>query len=206
MFYNFIWLVFGAIMRTVWGFRSHGRRNVPVEGGVVLALNHASFFDPVAAGCGMLRPVHFFARDTLFVGLFGVIISRLNAFPVKRDSPTGDVAAMKEYINRAKAGNVVLLFPEGTRTPDGRVKEAQPGVGMLAARAGVPVVPTYVKGSFQAWSRHRLVPGRGDMGIYYGKPFTVEKRAGETKKEQQERIRRTIQERLMALEAYCDSR
>jgi len=196
--YELAWLLCSTILRVFYGFRSYGRHNVPNTGGVILAINHASFFDPVAAGCGMRRPVHFMARDTLFVSLFGSMIRGLNAFPVKRGA--GDTKALKEYIARVRDGNVVMLFPEGTRTADGRIQPLLSGVGMLATRAGVPVVPTYIAGSFGAWSRHRSLPGHGQISIHYGAPISVDRLDGESKRQHQERIRDTIAARLLEME------
>jgi 1-acyl-sn-glycerol-3-phosphate acyltransferase len=199
--YELAWMFLNTILWGVYGFRSYGRRNIPKTGGVILAINHQSFFDPIAVGCGTERQVHYLARDTLFKGGLGILIRRLNAFPLKREG--GDVKALKEYISRVKAGKVVMLFPEGTRSHDGRLQALMPGVGMIAVRANAPVVPTYVDGTFDAWSRHMTLPGRARISIYYDRPLSVEKLPGESKRQQQERVRELIGGRLARLEAYC---
>jgi 1-acyl-sn-glycerol-3-phosphate acyltransferase len=201
--YCLVWGLCSTLLRVVFGFRTYGRRNVPKSGGVILAINHASYLDPVIVGCGMTRAVNFMARDSLFVGPFGWLIGALNAFPVTRGG--SDVKALKEYIARVSSGRVVMLFPEGTRTRDGLLQPLMSGVGMIAARAGVPVVPTYVAGSFRAWPRHRLLPSRADVAIYYDAPVSVEKEPGEGKRQHQERIRGIIESRLKRLEACCAS-
>ena len=203
MFYRFAWMVCTVTTKLFFGLRSFGRRNVPRCGGVILAVNHASYLDPVVIGCAITRPVHFMARTTLFRGAFGALIRALNAFPVERGS--GDPRALREYIGRVKAGNVVLLFPEGTRTHDGRLAPIMSGVGMLAARAGAPVVPTYIDGTFRAWPRQRDLPRRARVSIFFGPPLRPERRPGETKRGCHERIRDEIAARLGELEEHVRS-
>ncbi len=204
MFYRLVWMTCGAVSKLLLDLRSFGRRNGPRAGGVILAVNHASYLDPVVVGCSLSRPVHFMARRTLFWGPFGVTIRALHAFPVERDSV--DSKALREYIGRVKAGNVVLLFPEGTRTRDGSLGPVKPGVGMLAARAGAPIVPTYVDGTFHAWPRQRLLPKRAHVTIFFGPPLRPERRPGEAKRAYHERIRDEIVARLRGLEGHVRSR
>ncbi len=198
MFYSIVWMVCSTVMRAFFGLRSFGRGNVPREGGVILAVNHASFLDPVVVGCALRRQVHYMARRTLFWGPFGTLIRALNAFPVDRGG--ADRAAVKEFVKRVRGGNAVMLFPEGTRTPDGRLGVIRRGAGALAVRAGAPVVPTYIDGTFDAWSRHRKFPRRARLAIHFGRPIAVGRRPEESKRAQQERIRSRIVSRLRALE------
>lgn len=186
-------------MRIFFGLRTFGRGSVPKRGGVILAVNHASFIDPVVVGCGLTRPVHYMGRATLFRGLFAALIRALNAFPVARGG--ADRRAVKEFISRVRAGNAVMLFPEGTRTRDGRLGPIMPGAGALAIRAGAPVVPTYIGGTFDAWPRTRKLPRRAPISIHFDRPIRVDERPGESKRERQERIRSEIASRLRALEA-----
>ena len=203
MFYWFAWAICTVTTKLLFEVRSFGHDNVPREGGVILAVNHASYLDPVVVGCALARPIHFMARTTLFRSAFGVLIRALNAFPVERGS--GDSKALREYIDRAKAGNVVLLFPEGTRTLDGRLGPMKPGVGMLAARAGVPIVPTYVDGTFRAWPRQRKLPRKARVSIFFSPPLRPERGRGETKRAYHERIRDGIAARLGELEERARS-
>jgi 1-acyl-sn-glycerol-3-phosphate acyltransferase len=204
VFYTVAWLICSAVLRLFFGFRTRGRRNVPARGGVILAINHQSYLDPVIIGCAIPRPVQFMARETLFWGPFGRLIRALNAFPVSRGE--ADVRALREYVSRVKAGHAVLLFPEGTRTRDGRLQPLEAGVGMLAARAGAPVVPAYVDGAFRAWPRHRLLPRFAPVAVRFGRPIPVDRRQGEGRREHQERIREEIAARLREMEAEAFSR
>lgn len=145
-------------------------RNVPQKGGVLLVSNHQSFMDPVVAAMALHREGHYMARDSLFRNRwFGGLIAHVNAFPVRRG--TADLQAIKETMRRLKEGQLVLVFPEGTRTKDGRVGPMLAGLATVAKKCRVPVVPTLIDGVFQAWPRHRLLPGLGDVIVEYGRPI-----------------------------------
>ena len=150
--------------------RIFGRRNVPAKGGVLLVCNHQSFIDPVLATIAPPREGNYMARDSLFHNpFFRLLIESLNAFPVRRN--TADLGAIKESLRRLKQGRILVLFPEGTRTPDGRIGQMLPGLGAIAKKAGVPIVPTLIDGAAQAWPRAHKLPGPGDVIIEYGQPI-----------------------------------
>ena len=156
-----------------FGVRCFGQHNVPAFGGALLASNHQSFLDPMLAGLGLSREVHYMARDSLFRNwAFGWLIRSLNAFPVKRS--TADLAAIKEALRRLKRGQLVLLFGEGTRTQDGRIAPLQPGIIMLARKAKVPVIPVVIDGAFEAWPRHHKLWRFEDIRTKYGQPMTAQ--------------------------------
>jgi 1-acyl-sn-glycerol-3-phosphate acyltransferase len=131
-----------------------GVEHIPASGGVLLVANHASFLDPPALGCAIRhRIVRYMARDTLFSNrLFGRLLRAIAAVPISRER--GDVGALKRAIAVLKSGDCLGFFPEGTRTPDGRMRPAKAGVGFLIAKAGVPVVPAFIDGTYRAFSRH----------------------------------------------------
>jgi 1-acyl-sn-glycerol-3-phosphate acyltransferase len=152
--------------------RVFGLPNVPQTGGVLLACNHQSYFDPVSATLALHREGNYMARDTLFANpLFKRLIASLNAFPVKRGA--GDVGAVKEILRRLKAGKLVVVFPEATRTRDGAIGTINANSMAIAQKAGAAVVPTIVDGAFEAWPRTRLLPRRGLMYVTYAEPITV---------------------------------
>ncbi|MEE8170589.1 MAG: lysophospholipid acyltransferase family protein [Phycisphaerae bacterium] len=143
---------------------------VPRTGGVLLVCNHESFLDPLAAALALPRDVHFMARDTLFRHfIFGVFIRAVNAFPVRRGA--SDVAAFKEALRRLRAGGALLVFPEGTRSCDGRVGSFHVGPILLARRAGVPIVPVALDGTFKAWPRDARWPRPRAVRVTYGHPI-----------------------------------
>lgn len=152
-------------------FRSYGSEHVPSEGGCILTPNHASFLDPPMVGIGLShRVVHFMARDTLFKApVLGWWYRKIGTIPIDRNK--GDLAALRSAIAGLKSGKVVCLFPEGTRSLDGQLQQPKGGVGFLIAKAGVPVVPVYIHGAYEAWPKGGkwIKPKR--VKVHYGAPI-----------------------------------
>jgi 1-acyl-sn-glycerol-3-phosphate acyltransferase len=150
--------------------RVFGLENVPLNGGVLLACNHQSFFDPVLATLAIPRDCHYFARDSLFHNrILAPVMAYFNTIPVKRGE--ADMRAIKEVLRRLKAGNLVLAFPEATRTHDGSIGEMRAGMVLIARKTRVPIVPTLVLGAFEAWPRHRKWPAPHQVIVAYDKPI-----------------------------------
>jgi 1-acyl-sn-glycerol-3-phosphate acyltransferase len=161
-----------------WQVRTVGLENVPLRGGALLAANHQSYLDPPLIGAYLPREMHFMARRTLFRNpLFGAIIGRLNAFAIERD--TADVKGVKNAIERLQRGNLLLVFPEGTRTRDGTVGRMKAGIGILAERAAVPIVPVLIVGARDVWPKGAVFPRLGRISIVYGRPMAPEQIAGD---------------------------
>ncbi len=153
--------------------RARVRRGTLPPGGVVIASNHQSYLDPVLLGAGTSRPLSFMARDTLFRNpLFGPLIRGVHAFPVRRDGVGKE--GLKEAVRRLKAGEAVVVFPEGTRSKDGQVGPIREGAGLLARLASVPVVPAAVD-TFRAWPRKRAYPLPAPLKVAYGKAIPAER-------------------------------
>lgn len=150
-------------------FRLHPeeRENVPDYGPLVLICNHQSFLDPVFCGIFVKRPLYYLARNTLFRGLFGKLLVSIQTIPVKRSE--ADMAAMRTVISKLRKGHGVCLFPEGTRTSDGKITAFKPGFGLLCRRGNAAVVPVLIDGAFETWPRHKKLfsPGR-HITIQYG--------------------------------------
>ena len=140
----------------VFRIRVTGRENIPSEGGVLLASNHQSFLDPVLIGLGLWREVHFMARDDLFKPpVFRQLIRSLNAFPVKKN--TADTKAIREAVTRLKSGQMVVVFPEGTRNDSGTLAPLLPGAVFVGRKARCPIVPVAIQGANRAWpARYRI--------------------------------------------------
>ena len=156
----------------VWNrFTARGAENVPVTGGCIIVSNHASFLDPPILGAGIRhRQVRFMARDTLFQGRFmRRLMPNLGVIPL--DRTRGDISALRKAIQLLKSGAVVGLFPEGTRSPDGNLQAPKGGIGFLIAKAGVPVVPAYIAGSFRAYPRGARFIHPAKVSIIYGTPI-----------------------------------
>jgi 1-acyl-sn-glycerol-3-phosphate acyltransferase len=159
-------------------YRAYGKENVPRQGAVILVGNHQSFLDPALCGIGVKRLVTYMARETLFRGLFGWIIRSVNAIPVKRDQ--ADIGAMKLVIARLREGGVVCLYPEGTRSADGRITKFKAGLGLLCRRSKASVVPVLIDGAYECWPRGQKLFSPGLLVVYYGKPLTPDQVAAMT--------------------------
>ena len=156
----------------VFGIRVFHRERLPACGGVLVISNHQSYLDPILAAVGMPRPFHPMARESLFrVAPFRWLIRSLYAFPVRRAS--ADLGAIREALRRLKAGSVVLMFPEGTRTRDGSIGRLQAGPVTLAARAGVPIVPAVIDGAFEAWPRTSPLPRPHRIYVAFGRAVSA---------------------------------
>jgi len=158
-----------TFMATFGGWRATGFRNMPASGGVLLVSNHLSFLDVILLGVGSRRPLNFVARSTLFVPPLGPLIRSLGAFPIQREGM--GASGMKETLRRLRSGGVVALFPEGTRSRDGEPAPLKSGIAVLASRAGVPVVPVGIAGTFRAWPRNRILPIPRPLRVHYGPPI-----------------------------------
>ncbi|OHB66885.1 MAG: cytidylate kinase [Planctomycetes bacterium RBG_13_62_9] len=175
---SFLWYALARFLCRVFcilffRYRLYGRENVPVKGAVILAGNHQSFLDPVFCGVGVNRHLTYVARDTLFRNwFFGPLIASVNAIPIGRDK--ADIAAMRSIIARLRAGEAVCLFPEGTRTQDGRITPFKPGFGLLCRRSKAAIVPVLIDGAFECWPRHRKLFRPGSIVVQLGKPISPE--------------------------------
>ena len=176
-------------------FRVHvyGRSNVPEEGAFVLVGNHQSFLDPLFCGVPLKRRLFFLARDTLFTNwLFGRVISSVGTIPVRRNQ--ADFTAMKMLIRKLKEGSGVCLFPEATRTRDGKISPFKPGLGLLCRRGRAVVVPVVIDGAFECWPRHRKIFSPGRVAVCYGKKITIEQLESMNDKELAAKLTTTLRQ------------
>ncbi len=167
--YRAVRLLIATVAATIGGWRATGRRNIPASGGVMLVSNHLSYLDVFLLGFGVERPLNYVARSTLFVPVLGPFIRSLGGFPIQREGM--GASGMKETLKRLRAGGIVTLFPEGTRSGDGELAPLKPGIALLVSRAGVPVVPAGIAGTFRSWPRGRLLPVPRPIRIHYGPPI-----------------------------------
>lgn len=146
LYYSATRLVASGLFRVVAGWEVRGRHHVPLEGGLVVASNHISFWDPPLVGSALPREVHFLAKMELFqTPVLGWIIRSLNAIPIRRGA--ADVSGLSRAVGVVRDGGAMLLFPEGSRMRDGALHPARPGVGMISVQTDVPVVTCYISGS-----------------------------------------------------------
>ncbi len=174
--YFFGWYLTKSFLSTYLDFRVEGAWHIPREGGVLLVSNHQSHLDPPIMGSITRRPVHFMARRTLTQSRFMQFVFWFcGIVPVERDGR--DLKSFRAALDLLREGDVVGLFPEGTRTHDGRVGPFKRGSELLARKAGVPIVPIGISGAFQVWPRSRRLPRRGNVRVTVGRPIPPEELA-----------------------------
>ncbi|MBI2814319.1 MAG: 1-acyl-sn-glycerol-3-phosphate acyltransferase [Opitutae bacterium] len=170
-FYGF----FHYLSQNIYGmwFRGEvaGTGNFPSTGPFLIAANHASHLDPPLVGSQIAKQMRFFGRKSLWNNkLIAWWLDQVESIPVERDS--GDVGAIKKVLQALKEDRAVVLFPEGTRSPDGRLQKPKAGVGMMACKSGVPVVPCRVYDSFAAFPKGTALPRFGTpVTIVFGAPI-----------------------------------
>jgi 1-acyl-sn-glycerol-3-phosphate acyltransferase len=149
-----------------------GVENLPKTGPFLIAGNHASHLDPPLIGCHVPRQMCFFARKTLWNGpLASWWLDSVGTIPVDRDGGQ-DVGALKRVLRSLADAKVMILFPEGTRSPNGQLQAAKPGVGFIVCKSQVPVVPARIFGSFEAFGRGAKVPRLGTpTTVVFGQPM-----------------------------------
>jgi 1-acyl-sn-glycerol-3-phosphate acyltransferase len=152
-------------------FTAHQTSNIPRQGGFILASNHMSNVDPMLLGICSVRRINFMAKIELFKGFLGFVLSNVGSFPVKRGE--SDFGAMREALRRLNEGRVILIFVEGSRRIGNEPSKAQPGVGFLAMKSGVPVVPVYVRGTDKVMAPGTKSFKRNPVSANFGEPFFV---------------------------------
>jgi len=156
--------------RLFFDFRIIHRDRVIQTGPVILAINHQSFFDPPLAGNAADRAIFFLAKKSLMdQPILGWLLPKLNVIPVNLEG--GDRSALKALIRILSSGECALVFPEGTRTPDGNLQPAQPGLGLVIAKTRAPVVPMRIFGAYDAWPMHGKIRLGPKITIVVGEPI-----------------------------------
>jgi 1-acyl-sn-glycerol-3-phosphate acyltransferase len=205
------WIAFRALFRFYFGWRVYNAERVPLDGPVILASNHASFLDPPLVGSGLKRGINYLARENLFrFPILGEILRRWQVVPVDREG--GGAKGLKAILDRLLAGGAIILFPEGTRTRDGRLQPARSGIGLTVIKSTAPVVPVRVLGTFEAYNRHMRFPRPcRRVSVKYGRPLFFEKLRQEARscskarlKEIYQQIADEIMHAIAALEPWED--
>jgi 1-acyl-sn-glycerol-3-phosphate acyltransferase len=157
---------FHALCRAYFGLELRGTDNIPADGPLIIAPNHQTFADPPLVTIPVRRPVYYMAWARLFaVPVFGRFIRALRAFPVDIDRRDGQ--AVREVAKLLRAGEAVMIFPEGGRTPDGRLQPFKMGAFRLAVTHKTPVLPVTIAGAWESWPPERRLPRRGRVTITY---------------------------------------
>jgi 1-acyl-sn-glycerol-3-phosphate acyltransferase len=168
---------------------------VPKKGAAILAANHVSYYDPLAIGVGFYRKLHYMAKEELFKEWFGPILTALTAFPVRRGH--ADRKALKMTLNLLKDGELIGIFPEGKRSPDGEIKEAEPGMAIISIMSGTPIIPVAIVGSRKTLVR-KFPPKFKKIMVKYGDAIPTDQFEG-SKKERAEKMTNKVMEEIKRL-------
>jgi len=168
--YAFLRFVFSLFVVPFYHFRVYGSANVPVTGGVILAVTHKSWGDPILTALAFPRPLRFMAKSELFENRYSRwLVTTLGAFPIKRGS--ADIEALRATLGIVAAGEMLLMFPEGHRFHDDEIHDFHAGIGMLAVRSGAPILPVALKGTKHLVRDH--LPRRARVAVAIGPPVDL---------------------------------
>lgn len=173
--YYFFYTLSKIIARTFFHFRVVHPERMLESGSLILAMNHQSYFDPPLAGICSKRAVYYLARKTLSsLPVFGRLLPDFNVIPIDRDG--NDPSSLKTIIRLLRSGNGVVLFPEGTRSPDGNLQKARSGIGLIIAKTKAPVLPMRVFGAHEAFPKGSKKIHFNQITVVLGNPiyFTEE--------------------------------
>jgi 1-acyl-sn-glycerol-3-phosphate acyltransferase len=167
MLYKFARFIFKVYLLIFNRITIKGYENIPQSGGLIICSNHIHWLDPILIAVYIKRKISYMAKAELFKNkFFAIILKGINVFPVKRG--TADIAAIKNSLKLIKNGNVLGIFPEGTRSKDGNLKPAEPGVALIAIKTQAPVIPIRISGSYKIFDSINLTFGKPISFIEYG--------------------------------------
>jgi 1-acyl-sn-glycerol-3-phosphate acyltransferase len=196
VFRPLIWLSARAYFR----IRFEGVGNIPIQGPLLVTPNHVTFADPPLVSIPIRRAVHYMAWDRLFrIRGLSWLIRRLRAFPV--DIESADPRATRAAVRLLEAGQVVMIFPEAGRSPDGRLQRFRLGAFRLACAKAVPVLPVTILGGHESWPPGRVLPRPGRLTIIYHRVIAPPSDAGDLRhaaRELADRVRAAVASRLSA--------
>lgn len=197
--YGILWVLARIVAWVCFRYRVEGQ--VPQTGGVLIAANHASYFDIPLLGCGMRRRAWYLGRNDLFpIPVVNGMVQALGWIPVRMGRL--DREAFGKAINLIRSGHVVVIFPEGGRSHDGHLRPPKAGIGVIVSQTGCPVVPAYLKGTFDVLPIGARWPRLRQVTVRFGTPIKFEtgkqKEKAETKQFYQQ-VSRTVIEHIAAL-------
>ncbi len=168
-----------VFFRVFFRLRLKGVENIPREGGLIIAANHQTYFDPFWIGSPVKRPLRFLAWDAVLGWfLIGRLMGWLGAWPLQTQK--GDTRAYRRSLNWLRSGGALVIFPEGGRgRSDGEMQPFKPGAARLALEAGVPVLPVTIRGGHRVWPKDRKWPRLARVEIVYHTPRRFEPLPGE---------------------------
>ena len=201
MQYQLSRLVAGPFLHTIWRPKAIGLENVPASGGAILAANHQSAIDSVFLPLMVDRPVTFSAKSEYFTSsspvarLLAAYLRGTKQLRMDREGPRAAQDTLEAALALLREGKLFGIYPEGTRSPDGRLYRGRPGVGWLALKSGLPVIPVALFGTRQVLPPGSVIPRPGRIEVKFGKPLSI---APELAGEPPGKARRLIADQVMS--------
>jgi 1-acyl-sn-glycerol-3-phosphate acyltransferase len=174
------WLVWKTVQTgarvlgtVLFDLKVYGLHHIPRHGGALIASNHQSYLDPILYNTHLRRPLCYLAKAELFEGngFLAWLLRSVGAFPVRQGC--GDVTAVRQSIQRLREGYLLNIYPEGSRTLDGRIGRIEKGIALIDRRAHVPVIPAVIVGAYEAWPWNRSYPKPWPIRIHFGSPMEL---------------------------------
>lgn len=193
--YHFIHLLIYIITKPLFRYKAIGTCHIPKKGGAILASNHASYVDPFFVGLGVVRRINYLAKKELFSNsITSYFLKNLfRVIPIDREQM--DRSTLKTIYSYLRSNEILLMFPEGTRSFDGRLQEAKIGIGMIAYNTQVPIIPVYISGSHKILPRDAKRVHLKQCSVYFGPPVSLDEFY---KQQKSKELYKTISENIMA--------
>ena len=200
IFWILIWFI-KVYFRIFYRLEVYGTEHI-YRSGAIIAPNHNSFLDPPLIAATWPQKTSYLARASLFNNFFfGKLLQGLQAYPVQGSAQ--DFSSLKTIIQLLKQDKKVVIFPEGVRSNDGTIQGIKTGVSMLSVRTKCPIIPVYIHGTFETWSRHQKWPKIGSsLACIYGEPIFPETYAHLEKKQAREEMTKDLQRSIEHLCAW----
>jgi 1-acyl-sn-glycerol-3-phosphate acyltransferase len=165
--YTVLWETYWVLFKILFRWKVYGLEHIPLTGGAILAVNHASALDPLLGGDGLPRKIWYLGRASLIKNRFiDFIMKCQHMIPIRRGE--ADLGAMKRVIGLIRSGEIVLMFPEGTRSVDGSLGPGREGIGVFVRHAKADVIPCYVSGAWRALPKGAIIPRPRKIRVAYG--------------------------------------
>jgi len=170
LWYSLLRRVAIVIFKIFFTIKIEGKDNIPRQGGMIFASNHLSYLDPIVLGLLVPRRMNFIAKEELFENFFfRLLIAKLGAFPVKREKV--DRTTYQKILDLLKKGEILVFFPEGTRSTNGKIGQLQSGTARIALKANVPLIPIIIQGTDKALPRGKKIIRLARIRVRVGKPL-----------------------------------
>jgi len=199
MFYSVFKFIGKILFMLFWKFEVQGIENVPKKGPLIIASNHTSNLDPLLLGIAMNRKMHFIAKKEVFESFIGNFVCRkLNAFPVDREKT--DIKALKNTLQILQDGEVLGIFPEGSRSSDGELQDFKLGIIRIAIKTGAPILPAGIIGAHKVYPQNSKFPVffKHKIIVRFGSPKSLENQRNKDKNYQNESLT-MLSEQIRAL-------